>query len=278
MQRVLTSLVLSAVVLAAVFYLPGGWFLGLVVALLELAALELVRIGKVWAPDAPLHALLWLLPLLVLLLAFGFTAVPGSPQPPPALVLLSIALVLGILVPTVVLFARTPAAQSLPAVGCLGFGSLYLALPAVSFWRLQQMDPWLMVLLLAMVAAGDTAAFYFGRNFGKRKMSPLISPNKTWLGAGAGFVAAVLIVAAWCGWRFGRIDPSWLVLGAVVAVAAQTGDLVESMLKRGAGIKDSGRLLPGHGGILDRVDGFLFAAPVLLLGLVLIARLDPTSP
>lgn len=286
MQRVLTSLVLSAAVLAAVFHLPSGWFLGFVVVFLELAALELVRIGRVWAPDAPLNALLLLLPVLIVLLALGFPAGPGSSpesfqpssQPFSTLVLLSTVVVLGIVVPTVVLLGRTPAAQSLPAVGCLGFGALYLALPALSCWRLQQMDPWLVVLLLAVVAAGDTAAFYFGSRFGKRRMSPLISPNKTWLGAAAGFIAAVLIVAVWCWWRLGRIDPSWLVLGVAVAVAAQGGDLVESMLKRGAGIKDSGRMLPGHGGILDRADSVLFAAPVLLYGLVLIARLDPTSP
>lgn len=275
MQRILTSVILVLLVLAAVFTLPGRWFLPFVLLLAELGAVELARIGRAWAPDAPLRAILVLLPALSLLLAAGV----ASSQPPAdfALLLLAVALLLGPVAALAVLLAGTPVAQGLPALACLSFGSLYLALPVVSCWRLQQMDPWLLVLLLLMVASNDTAAFYFGRTFGRRKMSPVVSPNKTWIGAGAGFGAALVVTAVWTWWRFGHLAPAWLVLGAVVAVAAQCGDLVESMLKRGAGIKDSGRLLPGHGGILDRADSFLFASPVLLLGLVLMARwgLDP---
>jgi len=270
MQRILTSLILLLLVVLAVFTLPGRWFLLFVLVLGELAAVELARIGRVWAPDAPLRATLVFLPVLSLLLAAGVTS--SAPMPDSPLLVLAITLLLGPAAAAVVLFAGTPVAQALPALGCLSFGSLYLALPVVSCWRLQQMDPWLMVLLLLMVAAGDSAAFYFGRAFGRRKMSPLVSPNKTWIGAVAGFAAAVAATALWTWWRFGHLAPSWLTLGAVVAVAAQCGDLAESMLKRGAGIKDSGRLLPGHGGILDRADSFLFASPVLLLGLVLMAR------
>lgn len=270
MQRILTSLILLLLVGLAVFTLPGRWFLLFVLVLGELAAVELARIGRVWAPDAPLRATLVFLPVVSLLLAAGVTS--SAPLPESPLLVLAITLALGPAAAAVVLFAGTPVAQALPALGCLSFGSLYLALPVVSCWRLQQMDPWLMVLLLLMVAAGDSAAFYFGRTFGRRKMSPLVSPNKTWTGAVAGFAAAVAATALWTWWRFGHLEPVWLTLGAVVAVAAQCGDLAESMLKRGAGIKDSGRLLPGHGGILDRADSFLFASPVLLLGLVLMAR------
>lgn len=270
MQRILTSLILLLLVGLAVFTLPGRWFLLFVLVLGELAAVELARIGRVWAPDAPLRATLVFLPVVSLLLAGGVTS--SAPLPESPLLVLAITLALGPAAAAVVLFAGTPVAQALPALGCLSFGSLYLALPVVSCWRLQQMDPWLMVLLLLMVAAGDSAAFYFGRTFGRRKMSPLVSPNKTWIGAVAGFAAAVAATALWTWWRFGHLEPIWLALGAVVAVAAQCGDLAESMLKRGAGIKDSGRLLPGHGGILDRADSFLFASPVLLLGLVLMAR------
>lgn len=290
MQRISTSLVLGFLVLLAVFLLPDLWFLVFVIALAELAAVELARIGRTWAPDAPLHAMLVVLPLLVVLLAAGFApygsmdapvrsavSAPGLPSGlipvglSPETILLLVALLLGPAVVTVLLFSGTPTAQALPAVGCLSFGSLYIALPVVSCWKLQKEDPWLLVLLLVLVAAGDTAAFYFGKTFGRRKMSPLISPKKTWVGAGAGFAAAVLTTAAWCGWRIGRVDPEWIVLGAAVGIAAQLGDLAESMLKRGAGIKDSGRLLPGHGGILDRTDSLFFAAPILLLGLSLIA-------
>ena len=270
MQRILTSVILALLVLVAVFSLPGRWFLLFVLLLGELGAVELARIGRTWAPDAPLRAILVFLPVLSLLLAAGV----ATSQPPPdsALLLLAVALLLGPVAAVVVLLAGTPVAQGLPALACLSFGSLYLALPVVSCWRLQQMDPWLLVLLLLMVASNDTAAFYLGRAFGRHKMSPVVSPNKTWMGAGAGFSAAVAVTALWTCWRFGHLAPAWLALGAAVAVAAQCGDLVESMLKRGAGIKDSGRLLPGHGGILDRADSFLFAGPVLLLGIALMTR------
>lgn len=267
MLRILTSLVLAALVLLAVFFLSDRWILFLALGAAELAAVELVRIGRTWAPDAPLRLLFLLLPPLTLLLALGLT--PGSGGVPLQAVILLIALLLGPVVAAILLLARTPAAQALPALGCVSFGGVYIALPVVSCWRLQQMDPWLLVLLLMVVAIGDTAAYYFGKTFGRRKMSPLISPNKTWVGAGAGFLGAIVATVSWSWWHFGRVDAEWLVLGAAAGVAAQCGDLVESMLKRGAGIKDSGRLLPGHGGILDRTDGLLFAAPVLLLGLIL---------
>jgi len=273
MRRVLTSLVLAALVALAVFLLPPRWFLLFLLLLAELGALELARIGRAWAPDAPLRALLVILPLLVVLLAACLD---------PSFLLLSsdletrfapllVAFLLAPLAALVVLFGGTPVGQAIPALGALVFGSLYLALPVVSCWRLQQMDPWLLVLLLLMVAANDTFAFYTGRTFGRTKMTPVVSPNKTWVGSGAGFAAGVAATALWSWWRLGELGGGWLLLGAVVAAAAQCGDLVESMLKRGAGLKDSGRLLPGHGGILDRADSFLFAAPVLLLGLAVMA-------
>jgi phosphatidate cytidylyltransferase len=270
MQRILTSLTLTLLVLLAVFLLPGRWFLLFLLTLGELGALELARIGRAWAPDAPLRAILVLLPVLALLLVGCLTVTEPTHGTE---LLLATTLLLGPATAAVVLFSRTPVAQAVPALGCLSFGSLYLALPVVSCWRLQQTDPWLLVLLLLMVAGNDTAAFYFGRAFGRRKMSPLVSPNKTWIGAVAGFTAAVGATALWSWWRSGLVAPGWLALGTAVAVAAQCGDLAESMLKRGAGVKDSGRLLPGHGGILDRADSFLFASPVLLLGLLLMARL-----
>jgi len=91
----------------------------------------------------------------------------------------------------------------------------------------------------------------------------VVSPKKSWEGAIAGFVVSMLSVAVWSWWRLERLDPALLAIGVVTTVASQIGDLVESMLKRGAGVKDSGDLLPGHGGLWDRLDALLFAAPVL---------------
>jgi phosphatidate cytidylyltransferase len=127
-----------------------------------------------------------------------------------------------------------------------------------------------LVLLLAIVWLGDTAAYAVGSRWGRRRLAPVLSPKKTWEGAAAGLAASLAGAAAWCGWRLGEPSAAVVAIGLVTAVAAQAGDLVESMLKRAAGVKDSGQLLPGHGGVLDRLDALLLAAPALLLGLWLI--------
>ena len=97
-----------------------------------------------------------------------------------------------------------------------------------------------------------------------------MSPNKTWVGAIASLVAALVAAAVWSWLRLGMVSTGLLVLAVVTSLAAQIGDLVESLIKRAAGAKDSGTLLPGHGGVLDRIDALLFAAPTLFFGLSLI--------
>jgi phosphatidate cytidylyltransferase len=125
---------------------------------------------------------------------------------------------------------------------------------------------WVLILLLT-VWTFDTAAYGVGRRFGQRHFIPHISPGKTVEGTVGGVIGAVLV----CGLlvaAVGRPPVAGLVLGLVIALAAQVGDLAESMLKRAAGAKESGRLIPGHGGLLDRIDSFLFAAPVAFLYVV----------
>jgi phosphatidate cytidylyltransferase len=145
----------------------------------------------------------------------------------------------------------------------------------------------LVVFILFSVWAGDIAAYYVGKNFGRHKLAPVVSPNKSWEGAIASVLASVgvailvlhfrAVLKEWFsdGGTFVWIDtfpPVWplslfhaLILGVLTNVAAQFGDLFESALKRGAGVKDSGTLLPGHGGILDRIDALLFAIPVVVV-------------
>ena len=133
-----------------------------------------------------------------------------------------------------------------------------------------------MVFLLCVVWAGDIAALYVGRAWGKRKLAPTLSPNKTWEGAVGSVAGSLLVTGAlfWLAtflaqWNFVKLSFAdevwwyWLVMAVLVNVAAQVGDLAESALKRSAGVKDSGTLLPGHGGMLDRIDALLLAAPVL---------------
>ena len=266
MKRLLTALVGSPLVIAAVFLLPDwGLFLFLGVGVVG-AAVELARIARFWVPDAPLG----LLPVAVLLAAAALCFLPdamANAAPRAPLIALFVALaVLALGGAFAVLLCRTPMEQSLSAVGVLTFGTLHLAVPAAALVYLQREDPWLLILTLGVVWVGDAAAYYVGSRFGKHKLSPVVSPNKSWEGAAASFTIALLVTVAWSLWHLGGIEPMLLGVAAATSVAAQMGDLVESMFKRGAGVKDSGHSLPGHGGWYDRIDALLFGAPVMLLG------------
>lgn len=166
--------------------------------------------------------------------------------------------------------------KALAAVSSTAFGVIYVALLAGcligvrvlpdSLIRLTapHLGAKLLTMFFAMVMMTDTGAYYVGRTIGRHKLAPRISPGKTVEGAIGGFLMAV-VTGFLCRETFFREIPIThaITLGAAIGVVGQIGDLAESMLKRGAGVKDSGRLLPGHGGMLDRVDSILFCAPLL---------------
>ncbi len=152
----------------------------------------------------------------------------------------------------------------LPRAAAVTFGILYV----FGAWRagleLRYLSPHLLLFALVVNWAGDTAAYYVGRRFGKRRLAPVLSPKKTWEGAAASTAAAVAFGAFYLH-RFLPEFPLWeaIALAGAASVAGQLGDLAESAIKRGAGVKDSGRWLPGHGGWLDRLDGSLFSMPLV---------------
>lgn len=265
MQRLLTAAFTVPLAIAAVFYLPSVWFFLLAAVTLGWASGEFVRIARFWAPGAPVEAVVALVPLAAVLLA-GFLPLPGG-EIGSELTLFAGAILLSVGVGTFVLLAKTPLPEVFPAFGIFAFGVPYFALPIASLYLLHRIDPWWVFVLFIIVWLGDTAAYYLGSKFGRRKLAPTVSPNKTWEGSLAGFGIAILTMALWSLWRLGEINGPLLLVGALTGLAAQVGDLVESMIKRGAGLKDSGDLLPGHGGMLDRMDALLFAAPVFLFGL-----------
>ncbi|MEZ5708473.1 MAG: phosphatidate cytidylyltransferase [Blastomonas sp.] len=150
----------------------------------------------------------------------------------------------------------------------LGWGIAYAAFPVLALLYLRQQDDGLMLALWAMsiVWATDIGAYFAGRAIGGPKLAPAISPSKTWAGLGGGVFAALLLGLLFYQ-NFGL--PLVLALASgLLAVLAQTGDLLESHLKRQAGVKDSGNLIPGHGGVLDRVDGLVPVAPVAALVMI----------
>lgn len=155
-------------------------------------------------------------------------------------------------------------ASGLPLAAGLLLGVVYI----FGSWRcgvfLRGLSPWWMLFALAINWVGDTFAFYGGRTFGKHKLSPVISPNKSWEGSISSVVSTMILGSVYLHYLFPQV-PMWQGLGLCLAanVSGQVGDLSESAMKRGAGVKDSGNLLPGHGGWLDRVDSSLFSVPVV---------------
>ncbi|MDY6973657.1 MAG: phosphatidate cytidylyltransferase, partial [Thermodesulfobacteriota bacterium] len=167
-----------------------------------------------------------------------------------------------------VFIRRQPNRQDLACVGKAVFGPVYVGLPLTFLLYIDRFYPdegniWIFFLLV-VVFANDTGAFYFGRLLGKHKLHEVISPGKTWEGAIGGLLssmaAAVLFLHII---DVHHINLSILILVLALSVSGQVGDLAESMLKRSYNVKDSGRILPGHGGILDRIDGLLFSIPIM---------------
>jgi phosphatidate cytidylyltransferase len=265
MKRLLTALVAVPLALAAIFWLPLGWFFLFVVLLVGVAILEYARLGRQIAAGVPLEVLMGVVPAVAWVACLGILGQDLGFAGWVWMFLVAAIVPLGF--GSLVLFSRAPLAESLSGLGLLAFGLPYFALAIVSLTHLKWIDPWVLLLMLLVVWVGDTAAFYCGTKWGRHKLAPVVSPNKSWEGAVAGFLGSFLAALVMMEWWGGFVDGRWLVLAAVTAVAAQVGDLVESLIKRAAGVKDSGRLLPGHGGVLDRIDALLFAAPVWYFGL-----------
>ncbi len=261
-KRVATAAVLLPILVGTILYGRGWPFAALALAAALLCAVEYFRMffpsgGDRRAGAAatvlacassallPLSAAVPALLLCVALSSFRFLYADGTPEER----------------------VRSAAISVLGVVYIGGFLSAYprtLLLPGGEHWVL---------LGIAAVSAGDTFAYFVGRAFGKRPLSPKVSPNKTVEGAVGGLVASMLCAAAYAAVFLPGISV-WYVLGsaAILGAAGQAGDLLESMLKRAAGVKDSGNLLPGHGGILDRADGIIAAGPALHLLAILSLR------
>jgi phosphatidate cytidylyltransferase len=254
--------------LVIVLAVGGAWIVALMVVATALAAVEIFRLLRSAGYPS--------IPLLGVVLAVGLVLDAAAPQQLEASGLLLVAV--GLILAAVGAFAKRDPREGLPTWFATVFGALYASLLAFVV-RLGQAAPeppagaplvalggergWIILLVLG-VWAYDTGAYFVGRRFGRTKFLTHISPSKTYAGLVGGFVACTIAVTAIAA-GLGEPLNVGLLLGPLLAGAAQAGDLAESMLKRAAGTKDSGSLIPGHGGILDRLDSFLFAAPVVTL-------------
>jgi CDP-diglyceride synthetase len=163
------------------------------------------------------------------------------------------------------LWTRRPIVEALPAAGISSSGLLLVALPLTYTVRLHGIapeGPMLLLFALVITWVGDTSAYFAGRAFGKRPLAPVLSPKKSWEGTVASILGALLVAVVFSIWLVVPL-PHLLAMAAVGNIAGQAGDLLESAYKRSAGVKDSGSLLPGHGGVLDRIDALILAIPVV---------------
>ncbi|MGH9576704.1 MAG: phosphatidate cytidylyltransferase [Terriglobales bacterium] len=298
MKRVITAAVLIPLVLVAVFRAPLWLFTAIAGLVALLAMREYLDLVAAYGAN-PFRAVV----LGFTSLSFAFLAAANSSREEWNTVASGVALGAYLGTPLLLLMLalrRQDLRSALPDVALASFALPYVALPVALVVGIRAFPAgWFFVLLLFLaVWTGDIAAYYVGSNFGKHRMSPVISPKKTWEGAVASVVASVVValilslkgpgVQAWLG-SVGllmdasgnlRVPALWVpvVLGVGINIAAQLGDLVESLIKRGAGVKDSGSSLPGHGGMLDRIDALLLASPaaVVLFGLTLNQFLVPS--
>jgi len=166
---------------------------------------------------------------------------------------------------TLTLFTKRPLVEALPSAGISASGLVLVAFPLSYAIRLHgsgTQGPALLLFAMVIIWVGDTAAYFVGRSIGKHALAPHLSPKKTWEGTVASFLGSLIVALAFA--RFVTVSVGHLLgMAAVGNVAGQVGDLLESAYKRSAGIKDSGSILPGHGGVLDRIDALILAIPVV---------------
>jgi phosphatidate cytidylyltransferase len=287
LKRVATAVVLIPIVLLLVLRAPVPVLAAVAGLVALLTVQELLKLTEAYGVHPFRRSTYIFVALFFLLLAIN----PGNDKPllstAVLLYTLGFAAALAPFIFLVVGMRSIELSRAFPAAAASVFAFTYVALPLGFLVQIREQwaGAFLLLYLLLLVWAGDIFAYFVGRTLGRHLMSPRISPKKTWEGALASLIASLVVgmllynyalpistallnahlIEKRDGFFALQKPPLWptLLLSAAINIAAQFGDLVESLIKRGAGVKDSGSLLPGHGGMLDRIDALLFAAPVL---------------
>jgi phosphatidate cytidylyltransferase len=261
--RILTSLFLMLAFIGALFFLPGIWWALAMLLVITIGAWEWGRLTQLSASGQKVF--------VILMIAAGLTMVPGlwlntfmAYFSYGALVWgMLLAAIFWLVVVPISLLTRRCARGSL--LVCIT-GFLVLLPTWLALTHLRSINPVLLLALVMTVWIADSAAYFTGKAFGRHKLVPEISPGKTWEGVGGALVAVAVYGVLLC--KLLHFD-YWLIPGLwVLTIMSIIGDLFESMLKRNAGIKDSGSILPGHGGILDRIDGLTAMLPIAMFYII----------
>jgi len=270
-QRVITALVLAAIFLAALFGLPAGYFSFFIGAVVLIGAWEWANLSgfpAIW------QRLVYTVTLFSLLIGAAiYLGFEGEASPHLNNLAIRDLLIIGCSWWALALLL----VQGYPSSGVLwGHKAVRLVMGllvliptwvALVYVRQQINGAWLVLLLILIIALADSGGYFAGRRFGKHKLAPAVSPGKTWEGFAGGLLANCLLAVV-LSQVLGASLLLMLVLVVPTSLISVLGDLLESMVKRHAGVKDSGSILPGHGGILDRVDGITAGAPVFALALL----------
>ena len=264
--RVITVLLLLLPFLVALFYLPVQGWVVLALLVTMLAAREWARLGRMRKSAELLFVIAVIVSCLVLIPVLKlFDKVPAGNL---SLAIYAVALLFWLLAAPLWLTFKWRSNK----IGLALSGLLVLVTACLALVQLREISPWLVLWLLSVVWVADTAAYFCGKKFGKRKLAPNISPGKTLEGVYGAFIAvsvyaiAIIMVSGNHNVSaFGKAVPAYLLLAAhwFITGLSIVGDLFESLLKRQAGVKDSGAILPEHGGILDRIDGLISTLPVM---------------
>ena len=266
-QRVITALILAAGFFVALFALPTRWFALFGLAILGGSAYEWGRLSKLTPNGARTFAALVVAVGLALLFAPGIDVASAVA---PAFVIALCALSGAFWIAVAPLWIARSWPTSNPAL-MLALGALILSAMWLGLVHLHARSPWLLLATMVVVWLADTGAYFAGKKFGRRKLAPVVSPGKSWEGAIGGLigVAAYALLIVILAPAMAAVGPIVVVVALLLAAISIVGDLYESWLKRNAGVKDSGALLPGHGGIMDRIDSATAVLPVAALLLAL---------
>jgi phosphatidate cytidylyltransferase len=261
MTRVLSGAVLLVLVVSVVWFAPPLVFLAIAELLLVLGCVEYVKIARASGVDVPLVPAV----AAAALTCLGVTSTYWIGGMPRSAAALDIVLMTAFISLSAVTMARWRGeSDALARAATAVFPSIYLGIPIGALASVHAIyGRERLFLMMLTVIVSDTAQYYTGRLFGRTPLAPTISPKKTIEGAVGGFVCGAAIMVVVGGWWMPTAAVAFrALLGAAIVALGIAGDLFESMLKRSAGLKDSSSLIPGHGGILDRIDALLFAAPV----------------
>jgi phosphatidate cytidylyltransferase len=264
LKRELAAGVAIPIVLAVLFLLPAIVFNLLVAAVALLALYEFYRLAE--QSGHPVSKTVGLGGGAAVLAGWvAFWGYGGFADRRGLTIVVVLMLLVAALAAVAPLFSGVPPPAALASAGSTFFGVFSVALPATAMCALRAFSPRAVLFLFLIVWGCDSFAYYTGRLIGRHALAPVVSPKKTWEGTIGGLIGATLIgAAAGVWWVLPELGPARAALaGAVASSAGQVGDLVESLWKRGAGVKDSGMFLPGHGGFYDRIDSLLFAGPVV---------------